>query len=214
MSEVIIYGIPGSPYVRSALLGAAEKGVPYRLAPLAMGGHRSEAHLARHPFARVPTLEHDGFALYETQAILRYLDAAFPGPRLEPADPKQAARMNQVIGVVDWYLFPGTTATIGWNRIMAPKFGMPVDEALIAKSVPKAQLCLGELGRLLGDTAFMAGPDLTLADLMLAPQIDYLETTPECGPIIAATGLGAWINRMRARPSMRATHVTELLKAA
>jgi len=61
-------------------MGLAEKNAPYRLAVMAMGEHRSEEYLRRHPFARIPVLEHDGFRLYETQAILRYLDALFPQP--------------------------------------------------------------------------------------------------------------------------------------
>jgi glutathione S-transferase len=67
----VVYGIPGSPYLCSALMGFVEKNAPYRLAVMAMGEHRSEEHLRRHPFARIPVLEHDGFRLYETQAILR-----------------------------------------------------------------------------------------------------------------------------------------------
>ena len=76
MSEVIVYGVPGSPYVRAALLGFEEKGAPYRLHALGLGEEKTPAHLVRHPFGRVPTIDHDGFALYETQAIIRYVDAA------------------------------------------------------------------------------------------------------------------------------------------
>ena len=53
-------------------------------------------------------LEHNGFLLYETQAILRYLDRVLPTPALTPADPRRAARMDQVMNVTDWYLFQGS----------------------------------------------------------------------------------------------------------
>src|ERR1700687_5224583 len=83
MAAITIHGVPGSPYVRSALLGLEEKGVSYRLAVMARGENKSPAHLERHPFGRIPVLEHGDFRLYETQAILRYVDAGFPGPPLQ-----------------------------------------------------------------------------------------------------------------------------------
>src|ERR1700733_14710912 len=106
MSEFVLHGIPGSPYVRAALLTLQEKGAAYEFDRLAMGEQRSAAHLARNPFGRVPVLEHNGFLLYETQAIVRYLDRILPVPPLVPTEPKLEARMNQVIGIADWYVFP------------------------------------------------------------------------------------------------------------
>ena len=44
--------------------------------------------------------------LYETQAIMRYVDAVVPGPRLQPEEPRAAARMNQLMGITDWYVMP------------------------------------------------------------------------------------------------------------
>ena len=70
-SEFVVHSVPGSPFGRSVLATLEEKGAPYRLAPVVPGTHRSEPHISRHPFGRVPVLEHDGFMLYETQAILR-----------------------------------------------------------------------------------------------------------------------------------------------
>jgi glutathione S-transferase len=91
MSEFVVYGVPGSPYVRSALLGFHEKQAPYRLQALAEGIHaaRTEEHMQRHPFARVPVLDHGDFRLYETQAILRYVDAVdLPCSRKMHAPPR------------------------------------------------------------------------------------------------------------------------------
>jgi glutathione S-transferase len=92
MSEFTVHSVPGSPFGRSVLAALEEKGASYRLAPVAPGTLQSPGHLARHPFGRVPVLEHDGFSLYETQAILRYLDRVLPAPALTPADPKRAAQ--------------------------------------------------------------------------------------------------------------------------
>ena len=81
MSEFVVYTVPGSPYARAVLATLEEKRVDYRLSPLAPAGIKSEPHLSRHPFGRMPAVEHDGFRLYETQAILRYIDRIFPRHR-------------------------------------------------------------------------------------------------------------------------------------
>lgn len=70
MANPIVYGPAGSTYVWSARLALAEKGVTHQLVEVPFGAHREEPHLSRHPFAKVPAFEHDGFALYETQAII------------------------------------------------------------------------------------------------------------------------------------------------
>src|SRR5579883_1978006 len=82
MSEVVVHGILGSPFVRAVRATLEEKGQRYRVQAMKPGEHKSAAYLALHPFGRVPMIEHDGFKLYETQAILRYLDAVFPEPAL------------------------------------------------------------------------------------------------------------------------------------
>src|ERR671925_2091663 len=106
MSDIIVYGVPGSPFVRSVQMGLEEKRAAYRMHVMGPHESKSEAHLQRHPFGRIPAFEHGDFRLYETQAILRYLDDIFPEPPFEPAEPRSAARMNQIIGINDWYFFP------------------------------------------------------------------------------------------------------------
>ena len=121
MSEFIVHSVPGSPFGRTVLAALEEKGARYRLAPLAPSAAKSPEHLARHPFGRIPVLEHDGFSLYETQAILRYLDRVLPQPALTPADPRRAARMDQVMNINDWYLFQGVCNVIAFQRIVGPR---------------------------------------------------------------------------------------------
>ena len=206
MSELVIYGIPGSPFVRAVQIAAEEKGAPWRIHALQPGETKGETHLARHPWGRMPAVEHDGFGLYETQAIVRYIDQVFPGTPLQPTDAKAAARMNQVIGINDWYLFPKAVAVIGFQRIVGPALmGLATDEALVAAAVPEAERCVGALERLLGGNEFLAGGQFSLADVMVGPQMDFLGSTPEGEAVLAGTRLGAWLERMRARPSFEAT---------
>lgn len=157
MSEFVVHSVPGSPYGRAVLATFHEKDAGYRFAPVS-GGARNEPHISRHPFGRVPVLEHDGFLLYETQAIMRYLDRVLPGPALTPADPAAAARMDQVMNICDWYLFQGVNNVIGFHRIIAPRlFGSTPDEAAIAAAMPKAQVVFKELSRLLGTQDYFTG---------------------------------------------------------
>ena len=207
MSDYLIHLVPGSPFSRSVLATLEEKGARYRVAPVVPGTLRSPQHLSRHPFGRVPVLEHGDFRLYETQAILRYLDRVMPEPALTPADPRRAARMDQLMNVNDWYLFHGVANVIAFQRVVGPRLmGLTPDEAAIAAALPKARIVFDELARQLGAQPYFTGDTLTLADLLLAPQLDFLQQTPEWEALTAGhPNLGRWLARMAARPSMQAT---------
>jgi glutathione S-transferase len=214
MSPMIVHGVPGSPFMRAVLISLIEKGAPHRLSRIGLGGQRTPEYLARHPFGRIPVIEHDGFGLYETQAILRYVDQVFDGPALTPADARQAARMNQIMGIIDWYSFPTMGMGIGFNRIVAPKFGMPVSEEKIAAALPAARVCTDALEGLLGDQPFMVGETFSLADIHAGAHVDFFADTPEGADMLAGTRLLGWMERMRARPSFVATTWERLEEAA
>lgn len=219
MSEFIIHSVPGSPFGRAVLATFIEKGATYRFVSVRPGAAKSEPHILRHPFGRVPVLEHNGFILYETQAILRYLDRVVSDPALTPASPKDAARMDQVMNVSDWYLFQGVNDVIGFHRIVGPRLlGLAPDETAIANAMPKAHLVLNELSRLLGGESYFVGDKLSLADLHVAPQLDFLAKTPEWKQLtVNYVNLVSWLHRMNDRASFQATtweRVAELSKAA
>src|SRR5262249_894854 len=159
-----------------------EKGAGWRLAVLGtdLGAARSEEHMRLHPFGRIPIIEHGDFRLYETQAILRYIDAVLPGPSLQPQDAKTAARMSQIMNIVDWYVFPYIPAGITAERFMSQRFwNRPPSEENIARNLPQAWVCVRELERLKGAGQFLAGDRLSLADLMVAPQLEFFRGAPE-----------------------------------
>jgi len=206
MGRPIVYGPAGSTYVWSARLALAEKGVAHELVEVGLGQHREEPHLSRHPFAKVPAFEHDGFALYETQAILRYIDEGFPVAPLQPTDLHQFSRMNQIIGIVDAYAWPSIAAGILFNRMLAPRFGLPVDEAAITAALPRARLCVSEISRLMGYDLYLAGERVSLADLMVIPLFYYFGRLPEGeGPLAEHPNIQPWMRRMEARQSFQVT---------
>ena len=216
---ITVYSIPGSPFGRAVLATCAEKNAPYRFVAVAPPAHKGPEHMARHPFGRVPAIDDDGFKLYETQAITRYLDATQGTPRaLTPRDPKAEARMNQVIGVIDWYFFaPNSAMTLGFNRIVAPKLGFPMNEEAVAASLPQTKYCIEVLAGFLERTPYIAGDSFSLADIHAGTQVDLLAGAPEAAEMLKGTPIPAWLERLAARPSFATTtweRVAELAKAA
>ena len=215
MSDIVVHGVPGSPFLRAVQMGLEEKRIPYRVKAMGRGDSKSEAYLKKHPFGRVPLFEHGDFTHYETQAILRYIDAEFPEPPLQPRDHRSAARMNQIIGINDWYFFPKVAAVVVFQRIIGPALlGIATDEAAIEAAIPMGRTCVAELDRLLGTHPFLAGEAISLADLILAPQLDFFAETPEGKSLLAETELRRWLDRMNERPSMKATLRPDYLRRA
>ncbi len=207
MSDFVVHSVPGSPYGRAVFLLLEEKGAPWRLVPLAPGTAQLPPHLARHPFGKIPALEHGDFGLYETQAILRYIDRVVPQPAFTPTEPRAAAMMDLLLNVNDHYLFQGVATVIGFQRIVGPRlFGLTPDEEAIAAVMPRAHTVFAELSQRLGDQPYFVGDTLTLADLMIAPQLDFFSQTPEWVPLTGGRdNLRLWMDRMAARPSFAAT---------
>ena len=211
-SKMVVHGIPGSPYVRAALLTLEEKGADYEFAAMAPGALKQHPHLSRHPFGRIPAFEHDGWMLYETQAIMRYVDAVVSGPRLQPEEPRAAARMNQLMGITDWYVMRQVSMPITRNRVVAPRVNRPVDENEIVGAIPNARICVAEIARLLDGHAWLAGDVISLADLLLAPHLSMFALAPEGAQILLEhKNLSDWLARIEARPSMKATTWDRLL---
>jgi glutathione S-transferase len=207
MPPFVIHTIPGSPFAAAVLATLEEKRADYKVVAIEPGALKQRPHLDLHPFGRMPVLSHDGFILYETQAILRYLDRVLPQPHLTPSDPKQAACMDQIMNINDWYLFQGVATVISFQRIIGPKLmGLQPDEMAIAEAMPRAHVVFAELSRLLGSQRYFAGDSPTLADFLVAPQLAYLAMTPEWQALTAATAnLRDWLRHMTERESIKAT---------
>lgn len=216
MTDIIVHGIPGSPFLRAVEITLKEKGVDYRLNAMSPANMKTPEHLALHPFGRIPIFEQGDFRLYETQAIVRYIDEVFPNPPLTPGNPRDRARMNQVIGIIEWYFFPKAAAPIAFNRIIGPRLlGLPSDEAAIAEAMPMGRTCFAELDRILGDQLYFTGASVSLADIMLAAQLDLFCECAEGRELIEGTsGLSAWLGRMLERLSFTATQPPEMLREA
>jgi len=203
----IVYGTEFSTYVRSVRMAFEEKGAAYQLHDVSVlkGEQKQAAHLARNPFGTVPAFAHDGLEIYETSPILRYVDQVFPGAALTPEDPKQRARMTQIIGIVDYHGYASMIGQIVVQRLFTVLLPNGTDEAVIKAGIPKAQLCLKEFERIKSNHTFLAGNQISLADLYLVPILFYFRLTPEKELLAPHKGLESWWQTMSERPSVKKT---------
>ena len=206
MAAPVVYGPAYSTYARTARLALEEKGVEYKLeaVDILQGAGQSPAHLARQPFGKVPAFEHEGLSLYETAAITRYVDEAFPGPKLQPADPKRRARMVQIISINDSYGYPNFIGKVVWQRGVVPLLGGTPDEKIVAEAMPMVEKTVAALEALVDSSGpFLCGPEISLADLHLAPVMAYFSGTPEGQKALAkAPRLSRWWQSISTRPSV------------
>ncbi len=200
MAELEIIGAPFSNFVWTVRIAAAEKGVPYRLVPMAP--HTPEVK-AIHPLGRIPVMRHGDVALCESRAIIAYIDRAFAGPALFPADAAAAATVEQWIGLVCTgtdavcmrqygiaYFFPGTPD------------GKP-DPDRIAAAVPKMEKALRLVDRQVAKAGHLAGAEFSLADAYLVPVLHWMTQLPESAAAMAALpNLTAYFQRLMQRPSV------------
>ena len=204
---LIVHGYRYSVYVRIVRLVLAEKGLDYEQAEVnPFAAEIPAEYLALHPFGRVPTLVHDGFALYETGAITRYIDRAFPGPALQPADPKWCARMDQIVGVVDAYAYWPLVRQVFVHDVVRPHMGMAGDGVELEKGLAASAKALDALETLAAAEPWLTGPDISLADLHLGAMVAYFTQSPRGAALLAARPrLAAWWWRLGTRPSFAAT---------
>ncbi len=189
MPALRIHGYPISTWTRTARMTCVEKQLDYELVPVARG---SQEHAALHPFQRMPILEHDGRLVFESLAITGYLDEAFPDPPLQPPTLGERTLMRMWMGICSDYLFREVV------------LGIPRDREPSDAELQAAGTALGRAEGLLATDRFLAGEQLTLADLYLAPQLaNCREKQPEL--LSRHDGLSRWLSLIEERASFQAT---------
>jgi glutathione S-transferase len=137
---VKLYGAAWSVYVRIARLALEEKQIKYSLVEVDVFAETGvpQEHLQRHPFGRIPAFQHGDFHLYETGAIVRYIDDTFPGCTLQPTSPKARAKVNQIVGILDAYAYRTLVWDIYVERVVSARQGRLANEQTIAAALPRA----------------------------------------------------------------------------
>ena len=199
-----LFGPSYSVYVRIVKIALAEKEVGYNQVEFDVFDRNDwpADWLQRHPFGQVPAFEHDGFRLYETRAITRYIDEAFDGPSLQPGNAHDIARMEQAISVLDGQGYRPMVWGIYVERAGRSRSGES-DEAKIAAALPQAERCLAALAEILGGQPFLAGAEFSLADVQAAPIFSYFTLAAEGRELLSAQpALQDWWNSLSARSSV------------
>jgi glutathione S-transferase len=195
-----LYEGPLSPNARKVRLIAAELGLPLNRVKLSFvkGETRTADYRAKNPNGTVPTLDDDGFVLWESAAILRRLAAKRPERGLAPGDPDAAARVDQWLC---WWISQPEAALmrLAWERLIKPALGQPGnDPAIVADAQAALDRFLPVLDRQLAGRDFIAGP-LSIADFAAGPWLDVAPATLQLD-LGRYGNIQAWLARLRARP--------------
>jgi glutathione S-transferase len=194
-----LYDGQRSPHARKVRLLAAELGIT--LDRIALDFQKGELvapeYLAKNPNGRIPTLEDDGFVLWESAAILKYLAAKRPERGFAPADPAEQAQIDQWL--FWWTADPEAAfSRLIWERRVKPFLGKGGnDPNIIADAQASLDRFLPVLDRQLGGKDYVLG-NLTIVDFSMAPVLDIMSFV---GVDLAGyANITAWLERLRAKP--------------
>lgn len=202
MAELQLIGSPVSNYVWVCRIAAIEKGVPHSLVPVMP---HTAAVDAIHPFGKIPVMRHGAVTLAESRAICRYIDAAFEGPRLMPADAAAAAQAEQWLSIVNTHIDPV------WLRQYAGAYMFPgtpdgsPNRPVIDAALSKMEQQFAVMDRAVAG-GHLAADRFTLADMNFLPILYYMGKFPESAALRDRhANLTAYCARHLARPSVQAT---------
>lgn len=202
-ADLVLTGYCHSVYTRSARIALAEKGVTYGYAECNPFDAADALRLMQaHPFGRVPVLHDRGFRIYETAAILDYVEG-LEGPRLVPADLRRAVRMRQVIALVDNYVYWPLVRQAFSNGVYLPLIGEEADAGALRTGLEAAPRVLDALEEIALEGLALIPGQVCLASCHLFPMLDYFAMVPEGRELlIGRDGLNAWMYWMGQRASV------------
>ena len=197
--SIIIHEHPLSPYVQKVKIALGEKNVPFETRmPDIIGGSDLEAFVAINPRLEVPTLVDGDDAIFDSTIIMEYVEERFPTPPLLPAAPIARARARMIEEVCDTYY-----EAINWGVMEIRAFQRATGDTadrLLARASEQILGVQAWLARHLGTGPFFGGTTFGWADCAVAP---YVHASAMFGTAPAdGSPLAAWLERIRARPSV------------
>ncbi len=198
-----LYHIPISTNSSRVWVALIEKNLPFELVTIYLDGdHLEPEFVAMNPFHRVPVLVDGDFTVFESLAILDYLEAKYPEPAMLPKDPKDLAVVKMVelvtVNELGPALYPLSSERMGW--------GIP-EAQVIEKAKEKVDTVLTFFEGLLDDRPFFGSNTVTYADCVagtIVPLLSWVDVSIEGYPKIQA-----WCDRLMSRPSFQQTQFTE-----
>jgi len=195
----------GSPYSWRVWLALEHLGLPYELKVISFSDkdQLKPEFVALNPRHQVPTIVHDGFALWESLAILEYLDEIAPSRRLYPGTPQERARIRRLVREDEEHLDHGGLTPI-YDELYKKAEGVAPDEARLEAARKKLLEEFDYFGRELRGP-FLAGDAPTAADFVLYPDIAYVKRIGAKKPESKLAGIlpppiAQWAARIEALP--------------
>lgn len=175
-----------------------ELGVPYARTDVggAFGGNTTPEYLAKNPNGRVPTLEDDGFVLWESNVIVRYLAAKYGADKLWPTDVRQRAEADRWMDWQQTTVGPAITPVF-WQLIRTPADQR--DLAAMEKSKTDSVGVFSMLDAHLKGRAYVAGDSFTMGDIPVGCAAHRWLNLPIERPVLP--NLEAWYGRLKTRPA-------------
>ena len=161
-----IWGRTDSSNVQKVLWCMGELGLPFDRQDWGgkFGGNKDHDYLAMNPNGLVPTMKDGDFILWESNSIMRYLNAKHGGGRLLPATPEGMANANRWM---DWQLsvLNPSIVPLFWNLIRTPEEKR--DPKVVQNALDKTVAAWQMVDNQLAQRAFVAGENLSLGDIPL-----------------------------------------------
>ena len=171
-----VMGEGRSTYVQSARIALMEKGIAHAHQALLP---QTPEILARNPFGKVPVFRCGAVSLYETSAIMHYVNDVFAGPALLPEAPAARARAEQWISAYNCYGFPAMVQRYVLQYFFPRGADNQPDRATIEGALPEIRKLLGALDDAYGENDYLVDNTMSLADILIAPPLRYLGLMPE-----------------------------------
>ncbi|KAF4615736.1 hypothetical protein D9613_012468 [Agrocybe pediades] len=201
-----LYGNPLSTCTRRVAVVLHEKQVPFVFHPIDMANkeHKSPEFLAKQPFGQVPYIDDDGFILYESRAICHYIETKYPdqGTSLIPKDLKANALYQQAAST-EAFAFNDFAEKIAVETVFKPMWGQATDQATVDRLLTSLSAKLDVYDKILSKQKYLAGDEITLADLYHLPYADLLPRA-SANIIQERPNVARWYKDVWSRPSWQA----------
>ncbi|KAF9446472.1 glutathione S-transferase [Macrolepiota fuliginosa MF-IS2] len=198
-----LYGYVHSTAAKLVAMVLYEKEIPFEYIEIDLSTkkNRSEAYLAIQPFGQVPCIDDDGFILYESRAIARYLEEKHPnqGTKLIPSDPKKRALFDQAASI-EAFNFDCYGVPLFYEVFVNPRYGKEVNHEKAKELTATLGTKLDIYEQILAKQPYLSGDELTLADLYHLPVGNVLFMAG-INVISERPNVARWYNNMASRPS-------------
>jgi len=192
-----LYGSPLSTCTRKVLMTLAETSTPYEMnvVDFATGAHKKEPHISRQPFGRIPAIDDDGFEMFESRAIARYIAEKSKSP-LVPTELKARAKMEQWISIET-----SEFATHAMKFVYEHTFKRKQEQSVLDAAAAALKTTLGVMNAQLAKTPFISGESFTIADIGYMPYLEYVMASPAKDLVTPHERVAMWWEKIRARPA-------------